>query len=544
MMETVIPISYFENIRKASVTSDLLTVLYEIKAGKYKEDILQLRALILKNNEALTSVFKKNLPAFTPCGLFANGRKKDKLSSYNRLQILDIDKVKGITIEELKAKVTANEYVFACFISPSGNGLKILVRSDNTIEDHETAFTLCADYFEKLINHPVDRSGKDVSRLCFVSFDENTFINMYAKLFALEVDVKTEVITQIQEFENQYLQCKRYTNNKVIFEKGNRNNFIYLLACNCNRAGIPFELCRQFIFNDYNYDRSEVESTLKSAYKNIAQHDLNAKLKGTAKKINSIKDYLAKNYCFRYNAVTNTIEFKEISNSSFKEISDTDENNLFLELNSAGINCNLLLLRSILNSKFSEYYNPFEEYFYNLPEWDAETDYIKQLADTVITSNQEFWHIAFKKWLVAMVKCLLEEKEINHTVIIFTGEQGLGKTTWLLNLVPEPLRKYRFSGTISVSNKDTLVHMSECMLINLDELETLNKSEIGEMKELITKGTIRQRLPYARNNSSLIRRSSFVGSVNNGQFLTDITGNRRFLCFQALSINYLHKIDL
>ena len=86
--------------------------------------------------------------------------------------------------------------------------------------------------------------------------------------------------------------------------------------------------------------------------------------------------------------------------------------------------------------------------------------------------------------------------------------------------------------------------MSECMLINLDELETLNKSEIGEMKELITKGTIRQRLPYARNNSSLIRRSSFVGSVNNGQFLTDITGNRRFLCFQALSINYLHKIDL
>ena len=141
-------------------------------------------------------------------------------------------------------------------------------------------------------------------------------------------------------------------------------------------------------------------------------------------------------------------------------------------------------------------------------------------------------------------KMLLEEKEINHTVIIFTGEQGLGKTTWLLNLVPEPLRKYRFSGTISVSNKDTLVHMSECMLINLDELETLNKSEIGEMKELITKGTIRQRLPYARNNSSLIRQSSFVGSVNNGQFLTDITGNRRFLCFQALSINYLHKIDL
>lgn len=143
-----------------------------------------------------------------------------------------------------------------------------------------------------------------------------------------------------------------------------------------------------------------------------------------------------------------------------------------------------------------------------------------------------------------MVKCLLEEKEINHTVIIFTGEQGLGKTTWLLNLVPEPLRKYRFSGTISVSNKDTLVHMAECMLINLDELETLNKSEIGELKELITKGTIRQRLPYARNNSSLIRRSTFVGSVNNGQFLTDLTGNRRFLCFEALSINYLHKIDL
>lgn len=161
-----------------------------------------------------------------------------------------------------------------------------------------------------------------------------------------------------------------------------------------------------------------------------------------------------------------------------------------------------------------------------------------------ITTKQELWRTCFKKWFVAMVACVLDEKQVNQTVIVFSGKQGLGKTTWIEKLMPNPLKEYIFSGTINPSNKDTLIHLAECMLINLDELENLNKTEIGTLKEIITKTHIRMRKAYGHNNENMPRRASFAGSVNTAQFLNDTTGSRRFLCFEVEHIEYTHEIDI
>ena len=143
-----------------------------------------------------------------------------------------------------------------------------------------------------------------------------------------------------------------------------------------------------------------------------------------------------------------------------------------------------------------------------------------------------------------MVACVLDEKQVNQTVIVFSGKQGLGKTTWMEKLMPKQLKEYIFSGTINPNNKDTLIHLAECMLINLDELENLNRSEIGSLKEIITKTHIRMRKAYGHNNENLPRRASFAGSVNTAQFLNDTTGSRRFLCFEVEHIEYTHDIDI
>ena len=82
------------------------------------------------------------------------------------------------------------------------------------------------------------------------------------------------------------------------------------------------------------------------------------------------------------------------------------------------------------------------------------------------------------------------------------------------------------------------------MLINLDELENLNRSEIGSLKEIITKTHIRMRKAYGHNNENMPRRASFAGSVNTAQFLNDTTGSRRFLCFEVEYIEYAHEIDI
>lgn len=131
--------------------------------------------------------------------------------------------------------------------------------------------------------------------------------------------------------------------------------------------------------------------------------------------------------------------------------------------------------------------DPFKDYFDNLPNNEDETDYITELANTITTTKQDLWQVCFKKWFVAMVACVTNDKAINQTVIVFSGKQGVGKTTWIEKLIPKPLKDYMFSGTINSNNKDTLIHFAECMLINLDELENLNRTEIGTLKELITK---------------------------------------------------------
>lgn len=126
----------------------------------------------------------------------------------------------------------------------------------------------------------------------------------------------------------------------------------------------------------------------------------------------------------------------------------------------------------------------------------------------------------------------------------FLEKQGLGKTTWIEKLMPKQLKEYIFSGTINPSNKDTLIHLAECMLINLDELENLNRSEIGSLKEIITKTHIRMRKAYGHNNENMPRRASFAGIVNTSQFLNDTTGSRRFLCFEVEHIEYTRDIDI
>lgn len=537
-------VSFFEHLAKPPVEKDLLLILEEIKSGVYQIDINLIRSLIEKGLFEKANLYKRNLPAFTPSGIFLRNRKREALTDYNSLIVIDIDKIKDVNILELKQRIESNEYVFACFISPSGYGLKILVKTDASLESHEMAFDQLKIYFESVFNIVIDKSGKDVTRLCFVSFDENIYINTESEIFIVQVKGNTDLLQQVAGIELIYNACKKFTQNKIRFSEGNRNNFVYLLACNCNRSGVPYDLCTQFILNDFKYSETEVSASIKSAYSHKPEHGSVEALKGTAKRIKATMEFLSKRYKFRLNKITNTLEISLIEKNEFKEIADIDENNLFLELNTAGINCNINLLRSIINSNFTSAFNPFEDYFYNLDDYDGETDYIDQLAETVITTNQEFWRFAFKKWLVAAVKCLLFDEEVNHTVIVFSGAQGVGKTTWLLNLIPNSLSKYKYSGTITVSNKDTLVHLSECFLINLDELENLNKSEIGELKELITKGTLRQRLPYGRNNTVLVRRASFVGSVNSGHFLSDTTGNRRFLCFEVLKIDNKHSIDM
>jgi predicted P-loop ATPase len=257
-----------------------------------------------------------------------------------------------------------------------------------------------------------------------------------------------------------------------------------------------------------------------------------------------VEKYLSSKYHFRINEINQKLEYKAFADADYQLISDRQMNSFNREMIHADIRSNVGVVRNTLMSDFTPVYNPINDYFQSLSSWDGQTDHIVELAKTVSTTNDALWHTCFKKWFVALVGCAIKTEIINHTVIVFSGEQGLGKTTWALNLLPKPLKEYCFSGTIDTGNKDTLINLSETMLINLDELENLNKADLGALKGLITKGSIRVRRPYGFNSETMPRRASFIGSVNGKEFLNDATGNRRFLCFEVINIDYRHSIDM
>ncbi|MFV0151504.1 DUF5906 domain-containing protein [Empedobacter falsenii] len=586
-----IKFTLFQNFNEVINTISVEQIVTEIKEGTYKSQILYLRKSLEQGKMEPYEKAKKSLLAFTPSATFKGGRKLDYLQNYNQIIVLDIDKVEKNKLAEIKQKAIELSTTLVAFISPSNNGLKLFIKVSTNQDEHKNTYNIVKEFYEKELEIEIDKSGKDITRLCFYSYDPEIYFNPNAEVFSCYSELVSEShLTHksnethrnhpqnsfTETYQNPFTpdtntlieHCVRFTKQKMDYVEGNRNNFVHQLACNLNRKGIRYAEALGFILSDYNYNEIEVMNAVKSAYNNTHEFgtDKEYKTPKTKEKTNPkssttneeeidddeekpaaierLEMFLNKRYNFRYNIVTGKLEYKKVRNQMYKPITDFVENSILREVLKAKVKCSIQGLRYLLLSDYVEQFDPFKEYFSTLPEINQEVDYITELANTITTTNQELWLECFKKWFVAMVACVTNEKVVNQTVIVFSGKQGIGKTTWMEKLVPKPLKDYLFSGTINPNNKDTLIHLAECMLINLDELENLNKTEIGSLKEIITKSHIRMRKAYGHNNETLPRRASFAGSVNTAQFLNDTTGSRRFLCFEVEFIEYHHNVNL
>ena len=158
--------------------------------------------------------------------------------------------------------------------------------------------------------------------------------------------------------------------------------------------------------------------------------------------------------------------------------------------------------------------------------------------------GEELWRACFKKWFVAMVASWMKDEVVNHTVLVLVGRQGIFKTTWLDKLIPPELRAYSsklpLSGQIS---KDDRLRLCENGMLNIDELDAMCGREMNIVKSLLTSTDVNERAAYGRLKERRVRLASFCASTNKREFLTDITGNRRWLPFEVESIqNPFHTI--
>lgn len=240
--------------------------LSRIKDGKSRVLVEMIRVCTDKDQR---NDLKKKLPAVSWSGKFTQ-RNNSSLEQYSRLICLDFDNI--LNPNELRSELSKLEYCYACWISPSGTGVKLLAKVSS--DDHISHF------FALEKDHPnIDTSGKDVSRLCFESYDPDIYINQFAVPYTKTLtkeykNVKVEVKQALSDRESFEVVDKWMTKNGYSFSEGSRNNFIMQLTTACVRVGIDIEVARNMMHGRYvtgsGFDINEFDAVVNGCYERYA----------------------------------------------------------------------------------------------------------------------------------------------------------------------------------------------------------------------------------------------------------------------------------
>ena len=278
----------------------------------------------------------------------------------------------------------------------------------------------------------------------------------------------------------------------------------------------------------------------------------------------------------------------------WQPVSDRIVNTLWSQMSSV-MRVNIQDIYRVIESDYVPAFNPFVEYLESLPEWhEGDHDYIADLAATVKikgeqehiesqqtshkgTSTKEIsqeeisqgeisqgeaaqeeasqatdsslftfrsslpslftLHSSLKKWLVGMVAGWISEDVVNNVILVFIGEQGAYKTTWFNYLLPPQLKQYFYTKTnANRMTRDDLLTLAQYGLVCCEELDTMRPAELNQLKAAVTMPSIDERAAYAHFHEHRKHIASFCGTGNNVSFLSDPTGNRRWLPFEVESI--------
>lgn len=291
----------FKNFTIPVEKKSLLLIGKDIISDKYKTEVEEIRNLIAQGNKEAANEKKKTLLAFTPSAVFSEKRQMPFLEMYSGFVHLDFDKLTPEQLQTAFAIISKISYTSLCFISPSGNGLKVFVEVSTELEHHDIAYLQVQKYYEDATGLKADPSCKDVTRLCFMSHDPNTYRTIQNEKFivALPQFIKEQQsqtptaiapVVPIEQAEPEDLnitflfnQQIQFTNQKASYTDGNRNNYIYLLASNCNRVGLSQSDTEILCTQHFDLSEREIKTAVNSAYSHHTQEHkkFEPKLKAT-----------------------------------------------------------------------------------------------------------------------------------------------------------------------------------------------------------------------------------------------------------------------
>jgi hypothetical protein len=237
--------------------------LERIKLGASKALVLDIRLALDKEK---ANKLKLNLPSICFSGKFGVDRKDEQLVQHSGFLVLDFDDISDL--RDKQTEIIQKDFVYACWVSPSGNGLKALVKIADG-KKHREHFQSLQEIFPE-----IDRSGINVSRVCYESFDPDIYVNEKAVVFTKAKKIEKIVVNEIEtidDSENFRRILKWLTNKNDAFVTGERNTYIFKLASACCRFGINEEAALSLISAEYlvsnDFTMSEMRGAVKSGYR-------------------------------------------------------------------------------------------------------------------------------------------------------------------------------------------------------------------------------------------------------------------------------------
>lgn len=545
-----------------------------------------------------SKTFKNESQLFAvPC-LFEGGKGRSNIRQLTGMSLVDFDHAigseeRGVKSEEsisdgewkafvakelniLKQKEIADPHTLLCYITMSGNGLRVIFtyeiapefsgvpKDEEEVKKFEAyyqqAFYAGNAYYEKLLGAKADMQCKNITRLSGLAHDPEVFLRPQSEVIpftAEEISTAATAYVKQSKEDKQMQRIQTYFDTliapqlakaKIEFRSGSHNDYVMRVGYKLAERRFSKKVALRWAIQKFGKDYSDTEQVINSCFANASPHGKQGgggDSRGDSKTatVEEIKSFLDGHISLRFNEITSRVEYEIPADNTdahrFMPVNDRIVNSLWSQMSTI-TRVNIQDMYRVIESDYVPVFNPFKEYLNNLSK-PGEQDYIRELAQTVRVKGgkqeQKLWQLYLKKWLVGMVASWISEDVVNNVILVLIGEQGAYKTTWFNYLLPPPLKQYFYTKTnANRMSKDDILTLAQYALVCCEELDTMRPAELNQLKAAVTMPSIDERAAYAHYHEHRKHIASFCGTGNNTQFLSDPTGNRRWLPFEVESI--------
>lgn len=546
-------------------------VVEELKHSKFRNIIIDFRLrypLLLRETPAvrnnLINRMLDGIPQVCVSAEFYRRNGEDVTVGYNPLLMLTVSNLRSEAVaEKLRNHAAALPYTRLAFVGITGTTVVIVCKlqalgtQPESAADYtkllERGFASVRKVYSDHLHVTVDTIQPSLYATCHISLDHETYYNPISTPFPVSMTgivaqtiggIPYTVAEQVKDREEMYRWRRIYIDN---LSKAQLATFrsadhafetLLLLARYCHDTGMPQALAESFAMmnGEFRDCQSLVRDTFATEYEKELRESCPEKhLNTTAQLMLRTSNFLNVHFRFRRNVLNGIVEYRLNDGTDFAYHLLTKEvqNSMTIMALESGLNSwDKDLSRYIHSNRIPEY-DPVNTYLDSLPKWDGK-DRVAAFARRVPTDTPD-WERNLHIWMLSMVAHWMgrDEQHGNAIAPILIGAQATGKSSFCRIILPEPLLDYYNDSIHFKDDKSVFLALSSFCLINIDEFDSLSRTQQPLLKYLLSKTDVKYRSAYRNHIEQHKRYASFIGTTNNLHPLTDPTGSRRFICVKV-----------